>query len=69
MEPIKGSRTGVNYGYPWWIDHPGRMKAKGRVCRNRNCDTILSVYNRQEYCSIHANSDWRPEASRFRSSG
>jgi hypothetical protein len=66
VEPIKGTRTGVNYGMPWWVDHPDRKKPKGRICRHRGCDTILSVYNRQEYCSIHANSDWQPFASRFR---
>jgi hypothetical protein len=57
MEPIKGTRTGVNYGYPWWVEHPSRQRPKGRVCQQHNCDTILSVYNRQEYCSVHSRDD------------
>jgi hypothetical protein len=28
--------------------------AKGRVCAEEGCDTVLSVYNRSIYCAVHA---------------
>jgi hypothetical protein len=51
MEPIRATKI-VSQRGPWWIEHPRRQRPRGRICRNRYCDTILSVYNRQEYCSI-----------------
>ncbi len=28
--------------------------AEGRVCQDPDCETRLSVYNEQEFCSLHA---------------
>lgn len=33
---------------------PSRTYAAGRVCQRSSCSTKLSVYNRREFCSIHA---------------
>lgn len=33
---------------------PSRKFGEGRVCAEKNCDTLLSQYNRREYCFAHA---------------
>lgn len=33
---------------------PSRAYATGRVCKKRGCSTKISIYNRQEYCNVHA---------------
>lgn len=44
-------------------NEPGTSKTKqktypsGRVCSEEGCNTILSVYNPEEFCSLHENSD------------
>ena len=33
---------------------PSRSYAKGRVCKEPGCDTILSIYNDAKHCARHA---------------
>lgn len=33
---------------------PSRTFKAGRRCRHEGCDTILSIYNEDPYCSLHA---------------
>jgi hypothetical protein len=33
---------------------PSRSFAKGRVCKEQGCDTILSMYNQDKFCAQHA---------------
>jgi hypothetical protein len=33
---------------------PSRTYAKGRVCAVGGCETKLSMYNRREFCHVHA---------------
>lgn len=33
---------------------PSRTYAAGRVCKRNGCYTKISIYNRREYCNIHA---------------
>jgi len=33
---------------------PSRKFGEGRVCVDANCNTLLSQYNRREYCFAHA---------------
>ena len=33
---------------------PSRKFGEGRVCEDKSCDTLLSQYNRREYCFAHA---------------
>ena len=33
---------------------PSRSYAAGRVCKKRSCSTKISIYNRREYCNVHA---------------
>lgn len=33
---------------------PSRKFGEGRVCADQACDTLLSQYNRREYCFAHA---------------
>ena len=68
MEPIKATRLGVNEGRAAWYSRQERRgRPPGRICAHCGCDTILSVYNRQRYCSVHVKSDYVPKDSRFRS--
>jgi hypothetical protein len=30
-----------------------RQLVAGRICTEPGCDTILSVYNKQQYCYVH----------------
>jgi hypothetical protein len=64
MEPIKATKIASAHG-AWWIEHPRRLRPTGRVCRNRGCDTVLSIYNRQEWCSVHAR-DYDHATQRYR---
>ena len=34
-------------------ERPARAFASGRVCREADCDTRLSIYNSGAYCSTH----------------
>lgn len=33
---------------------PSRKFGEGRICADSGCDTLLSQYNRREYCFAHA---------------
>jgi hypothetical protein len=33
---------------------PSRTYANGRVCAHQGCGTRLSMYNRREFCHVHA---------------
>ena len=33
---------------------PSRKFGEGRICADKSCDTLLSQYNRREYCFAHA---------------
>jgi hypothetical protein len=33
---------------------PSRSFARGRVCKDPTCDTILSMYNDSKFCAQHA---------------
>ena len=66
MEPLRGIRVGAHRRSEWEINHPERKPEPGRICRHRGCGTILSIYNHQNYCSVHAKSDYVPKDSRFR---
>ena len=35
-------------------DRPSRSFKAGRVCRERGCETVLSIYNNGSFCSQHA---------------
>ena len=35
-------------------DRPPRKFAPGRLCAEAGCGTRLSIYNKTEYCSLHA---------------
>ncbi len=35
------------------LPHPNRAYSKGRVCAAPGCGTLLSVYNRWQYCWQH----------------
>ncbi|HTZ09064.1 MAG TPA: hypothetical protein VMB72_08320 [Acidimicrobiales bacterium] len=41
---------------------PSRTFARGRVCAEPGCETKLSIYNDDEYCSLHMS----PSAPRLR---
>lgn len=36
------------------ITRASRHYAAGRVCADPDCDTKLSMYNKREYCHVHA---------------
>lgn len=36
------------------ITRASRNYAQGRVCAESACETKLSVYNKREYCHVHA---------------
>ncbi len=36
------------------VERVGRRAKPGRVCRDSDCPTRLSVYNDGNYCSLHA---------------
>jgi hypothetical protein len=36
---------------------PARAMRAGRVCAREDCGTVLSVYNRQPFCGVHADDD------------
>jgi hypothetical protein len=44
---IRGSR-------PKELPRPNRTYGDGRVCAEEGCDTRISVYNRSNYCWVHA---------------
>ncbi len=33
---------------------PSKQFTEGRVCAERGCDTKISIYNRREFCHVHA---------------
>lgn len=35
-------------------DRPPRRFAAGRLCAEHDCGTRLSIYNKSDYCSLHA---------------
>ena len=53
--PARASaQSGTIYGTP--DRKPARSAAraeKGRVCKERQCSTILSTYNATEHCGLH----------------
>jgi hypothetical protein len=63
MEPIQGTRVGRSGSQRWMQERPERRSPPGRVCANRGCDTVLSIYNRQRYCSVHAKDGYDPRTS------
>ena len=36
------------------ITRASRRYSEGRVCAHPECDTKLSIYNKREYCHLHA---------------
>ncbi len=36
------------------VTRPSKSYGEGRVCAKKGCDTRLSMYNRREYCHVHA---------------
>lgn len=38
----------------WFTRRPPRTFARGRVCAERGCGTVLSIYNPGSRCAIHA---------------
>ena len=38
---------------PSGAERPTRVYASGRICRTEDCETVLSVYNNDEWCSVH----------------
>lgn len=48
-EPILALRDGPNDTYP-----------EGRVCRDYDCETLLSIYNEGTYCALHDPKMFRP---------
>jgi hypothetical protein len=36
------------------LPRPSRSWARGRVCAEEDCDTVLSIYNPDVYCAAHA---------------
>ena len=41
---------------------PSRTFRRGRICAEAGCETKLSIYNDEEYCSVHVS----PSAPRLR---
>jgi hypothetical protein len=35
-----------------------------RVCQHPECKTVLSRYNTQPWCAVHAEGKWRPREPR-----
>lgn len=33
---------------------PSRSYGEGRTCKEQGCDTKISMYNRREFCHLHA---------------
>ena len=44
-EYIKGNK------YP--NSKPSKTYSSGRVCKNNNCDTLISKYNKYSWCNKH----------------
>ena len=36
------------------VERAVRRSEKGRVCRDRECGVVLSIYNDLAWCSLHA---------------
>jgi hypothetical protein len=35
------------------LPRPNRTYARGRVCAEEGCGTVISIYNRSRYCWLH----------------
>jgi len=60
MEPVQGTRVGRSGSNRWVSELHERRSPPGRICRNKGCGTVLSIYNRQNYCSVHAKDGYDP---------
>jgi hypothetical protein len=49
----------TEFGVPGKNKTPRRRLA-GRVCSHTGCDTVLSVYNQSDDCSLHAMRTRKP---------
>lgn len=36
------------------VSRASRAYSQGRICADSECDTKLSMYNKREYCHVHA---------------
>lgn len=36
------------------ISRASHRYSEGRVCKDDECDTKLSIYNKRDYCHVHA---------------
>ena len=36
------------------VTRPSKDHGPGRVCAKKDCDTLLSRYNRRDFCYLHA---------------
>ncbi|MGH2740858.1 MAG: hypothetical protein ACRDH6_10315 [Actinomycetota bacterium] len=45
--------TAIRGARPRELPPPNRTYRKGRVCADRGCSTVISVYNKARYCWAH----------------
>jgi hypothetical protein len=56
---MQGATRLVQFGAPK-SGRPSPSTRGGRVCMSPECDTILSIYNTLEWCSVHEQPAPRP---------
>jgi hypothetical protein len=56
---MQGASRLVQFGPPK-AGKPTANTRGGRVCQSPECETILSIYNTLEWCSLHEQPKLRP---------